>query len=61
MGETEAEFPTRWALAVCRYCGRQAVWPFCEHGKRLRETGGDWFTTITVKGYVPADRRNRDE
>jgi hypothetical protein len=47
-----SEFPTRWALPVCRTCGRQAVWPFCEH-----RDGSDWYVTITVTGKVPANKR----
>ena len=44
-------FPTRWALPVCRTCGRAAYWPFCEH------KGGDWFVTIVVRGNVPERER----
>lgn len=47
------DFPTRWSLAVCRTCGRIASWPFCAH----RGTDGSWFTTIVVRGRVPARDR----
>jgi hypothetical protein len=49
----EIQFPTRWAIDVCRTCGRIARVPFCEH----REYNGSWFVTIVVKGHVPRIER----
>ena len=44
--------PTGYILDVCRYCGRQAKWPGCEHWQ-IRD---GW--TMTVR--VTTNDRDRD-
>jgi hypothetical protein len=36
-----------WTIDVCRTCGRQAIWPFCEH------RGAGWCVPVQVKPLYP--------
>lgn len=45
-----------WLIEVCRFCGRLASWPFCEH----RARGPGWCTTVTVAASPKASQRLRE-
>lgn len=43
-----------WIIDVCKTCGREATWPFCEHRPEpFAFTAADddsWYTQVTVTG-----------
>ena len=41
-----------WVIDVCATCGRQAIWPFCEH----RDTRRSWCEPVVV---APVEKRGR--
>lgn len=48
--------PASYALDVCRYCGRLAVWPGCPHW----QAHGGWTITVTAR-LSDAERRRLQE
>jgi hypothetical protein len=47
-----------WTIDVCRTCGKQAKWPFCEH-RKTTSAGQPWYTVVIVSGTWegPTDER----
>lgn len=38
-----------WTIDVCRFCRRQAKWPFCEHREQPTPDGKPWCIPVAVK------------
>lgn len=54
----------RWTIDVCRCCGREAKFPFCEHKPTAIMPPADaqpWCMPITVKAVSAGDERRLRE
>ena len=52
----------RWAITVCRRCGRLAEWPGCEHWETHRGKDPEgWTRTIIVRATPRVEAELKEE
>ena len=51
----------RWAIYVCRTCGRQVDWPFCQHLKEARDRNSENMRTVIVRTQPSVEKAIRAE
>lgn len=61
MSSTRAPEIDRWTIDVCRFCRRQAKWPFCEHRDKPTPDGKPWCVPVVVKPALPGEYKRTIE